>query len=156
MSGPLSSRFRVTATSCSAHRLCALCVAPFPASGRLPTLAPRPRTGPPAISLSFPSSFGDTTARTPASSSGPPSTLLYFPLRRSRRKHAMFLTLSPQHAPSMYPIPAASTSGVLLPTVRLYKIPLVLALLLHPHSSCFHSRTMKSRRRCEARFVYLR
>ena len=40
-----------------------------PIGSRLPRLVPRP--GPPP-SLSFPYSFGDTTARTPASSSGPP------------------------------------------------------------------------------------
>ena len=51
---------------------CALCVSPFSqhsVGSRL--LCLRPRTRPP-ISLSFPSSFGDTTARTPDSSSGPP------------------------------------------------------------------------------------
>ena len=132
--GSLAPRFRVAAASCSARRLCALCVAPFPqhpVGSRLSRLVPC--TGPP-FPLPFLSSFGDTTARTPASSSGPLS-LLYFLLRRSRRKHAMFPTLSPQHAPSVYPIPAASASGVLLPTsVRLYKLPLVLALLLHLHS----------------------
>ena len=41
-----------------------------PASGRLSTLMPHPSYWTP-LSLSFPS-FGDTTARTPTSSSGPP------------------------------------------------------------------------------------
>ena len=42
-------------------------------------------------------------------------------------------TLSPQHVPSVYPIPAASASGVLLPiSIRPYKIPLVLPFPLHP------------------------
>ena len=47
----------------------------------------------------------------------------------------MFSILSPQHAPSVYSILAASTSDVLFPlSICFYKIPLVLALLLHPHS----------------------
>ena len=45
----------------------------------------------------------------------------------------MSLTLSPQHAPSVYSIPAAATSGVLLSlSIRLYKIPLVLLFFFIP------------------------
>ena len=46
--GSLAPRFRVAAASCSARRLCALCVAPFPqhpVGSRLSRLVPR--TGPP-------------------------------------------------------------------------------------------------------------
>ena len=45
----------------------------------------------------------------------------------------MFPTLSPQHAPSVYPIPAASASGVLRPTsVRRYKTPWSLLFFFIP------------------------
>ena len=135
--------------------LCTVRCSFSPASGRLSTLTPRPSYRTPLpLPLFFFCEHGRPHAclieRTP-------STLLYFPLCRSHRKRTMFLILSPQHAPSVYPIPAASTSGVLRPnSVRLYKIPLVLALLLHPHSSHIHSRATKSSCRCEARFSSLR
>jgi len=86
--GSLAPRFRVAAASCSARRLCALCVAPFPqhpVGSRLSRLVPR--TGPPP-SLSFSSSFGDPTARTPASSSGPAPFLPFiFPLSFAQEAH---------------------------------------------------------------------
>jgi len=85
--GSFAPRFRVAAASCSARRLCALCVAPFPqhpVGSRLSRLVPR--TGPPP-SLSFPSSFGDTTARTPASSSGPPLLSFISPLPLAQEAH---------------------------------------------------------------------
>ena len=69
----------------------------------------------PPFHFSFLYSFGDTTARTPTSSSRPdPLSSPYFPLRRSHRKRTMSPTLSPQHSPSVYPSPAASAIGVLL------------------------------------------
>ena len=154
--GSLAPCFRVATASCSARRLCALCVSPFsPASGRLSTLTPRPSYRTPPFPFSFLYSFGDMTARTPASSSGPdPLSSPYFPLRRSHRKRTMSPTLSPQHAPFVYSIPAASASGVLRPTsVHCYKIPLVLALLLHPHSPRIRSRATKSSRHCGAKFI---
>jgi len=46
----------------------------------------------------------------------------------------MAVFIPPQHDSSVYRIHAFSASGVLRPTsVRHYKIPLVLGLLLHPH-----------------------
>ena len=46
----------------------------------------------------------------------------------------MAVFIPPQHDSSVYPIHAVSTSRVLRPTsVRHYKMPLVLAFLLHPH-----------------------
>ena len=103
------------------------------------------------------SSFGDTTAaRLPRRVDPSPSPLLYFPLRRSRRKHAMFPTLSPYHAPSVYPIPAASASGVLLPSpFSSIKSPWTLLFFFIPFPH-IRSRAMKSNRHCEARFVSLR
>ena len=45
----------------------------------------------------------------------------------------MFSILSPQHAPSVYPIPAATASGVLRPiSVRLYKYPWSLLFFFIP------------------------
>jgi len=155
--GSLAPRFRVAAASCSARRLCALCVAPFPqhpVGSRLSCLVPR--TGPPLPSLFLLLLVTRPPARLPHRVDLPLFSPLFFPCR-SHRKRTVSPTLSPQHAPSMYPIPAASTSGVLRPnSVRLYKIPLVLALLLHPHSSHIHSRATKSSCRCEARFGSLR
>jgi len=125
-----------------------------PASGRLSTLTPRPSYRTPLPSLFLLLLVTRPPARLPRR-----ADLLYshlFPIR-SRGKRTMSPTLSSQRAPSVYPIPAASTSDVLHPnSVRLYKIPLVLALLLHPHSSHIHSRATKSSHRCEARFGRLR
>ena len=70
MSGPLSSRFRVTAISCSARRPCALCTFPFLASGRLSAPHRRsPYRTPLPLPLFF---FCEHGRRMPASSSGPP------------------------------------------------------------------------------------
>ena len=63
-------------------------------------------------------------------------------------------TLSPQREPAVYSIHAGSTSSVLRPiSVRHYKMPLVLALLLHPHPSRILSRATRSSRHCGTRFV---
>ena len=70
VSGPLSPHFRVATASCSARRLCALRISPFPqhpVSSRLSRLVPIPD---PPISPSF-LLFVDTTTRMSASSSGP-------------------------------------------------------------------------------------
>ena len=84
--------------------------------------------------------FVDTTARTPASSSGPPLISFIFPFA-ARARSAPWSGLSPQHDPSLYLIHAIATSGVLRPTsVHRYKISLVLALLLHPHFPRIRSR----------------
>jgi len=148
--GSLAPRFRVAAASCSARRLCALCVAPFPqhpVGSRLSRLVPR--TGPPHFPfLSFFLLWTQPPARLPHRADLP-SPLLYLPLCCSCRERTMSPTLSPQHAPSVYPIPAASASGVLRPTsVRLYKIPLVLA----PFPRIWSIAT-RSSRHCEDRFV---
>ena len=157
--GSLAPCFRVAAASCRTQRPCALCAFPFP--GVRSALYPAPSfpvLDPPSFPLPSPF-FLLLVTRPPARlpHRADPLSSPLFPLSRSRRKRTMSPSLSPQHAPSMCPIPTASASGVLRPTsVRLYKIPLVLALLLHPHSPRIHSRATKSSRRCEARFVSLR
>ena len=136
-----------------------LCTVRFsfsPASGRLSTLTPHPSYRTPPSSPFFLLLVTHPPSRGPRRVDLPLFSPLFFPYR-SHRKRTVSPTLSPQHAPSVYPIPAASTSGVLRPnSVCLYKIPLVLALLLHPHSSHIHSRATKSSCRCEARFGSLR
>ena len=104
----------------------------FPASGWLLTLIPHPSYWTPTPSLL--SSFGDTAARTPPSSSAPSYLPSFISPPLAHIGSAPWSTLVPQHDPSVYSIHAVSTSGVLRPTsVRRYKMPLVLALLLlHP------------------------
>ena len=131
--GSLAPRFRVATASCSARRLCALCVSPFPTiRSALDSHASSLVLDPPSLSLSILSSFGDTTARTPPSSSAPSYLLSFISHPLACAGSAPCPCLSPRHDPSVYSIHAASTSNVLRPTsICLYKIPLVLALLLH-------------------------
>ena len=155
MSGPLAPVF-----TWSWHRAalavfvhCAFFL--FPASGRLSTLTPRPSYRTP-YSPSLLSSFGDMVTHTPSPPSESPPLSLILPLL-ARAGSAPWLTLSPQREPSVYPIHAVSTSSVLCPTsVRHYKMPLVLALLLHPHTSQIRSRATRSSHHCGTRFVRLR
>ena len=143
---PLAPCSRMAAPSCRTRRLCALCVSPFPSiQSALDPHASSPYRTP--LSLSFLSSFGGTTAHTPPSSSAPSYFLSFNFHTLACAGSTPCPTLSPQREPSVYPIYAASTSGVLRATpVHHYKIPLVLALLLHPHSPCIRSRAMKSSR----------
>ena len=112
-----------------------LCTVRFsfsPASGRLLTPTPHPCTGP---LFPLPSFFFCEHGRPHASLVEHTSYLLSFishPLTCAGR--APWLCLPPPHEPSVHPIHAASPFGVLRSTsVRHYKIPLVLALLLlHP------------------------
>ena len=70
--GSLALCFRVAAASCRTRRPCALCAFPFPGVRSALYPAPSFPIPDPPFPLPFPSSFGDTTARTPALSSGPP------------------------------------------------------------------------------------
>jgi len=91
-----------------------------------------PRTGPPLF-LSFPSSFGDTTARTPASSSGPPLLSFISPsiarigsapcLRPYLHSMHRLCTLAPPHPPSVCCFPLS---------IRLYKYPWSLLFFFIP------------------------
>ena len=75
MSRSVASHFRVAMALCSARHLCALCTSPFPSiRSALDSHASSLVPDPPPFLLPFLSSFGDTTARTPASSSGPLSS----------------------------------------------------------------------------------
>ena len=70
-----------------------------------------------------------------------PSPLPYPPSARVCTRSAPWPTLSPQREPTVYSIHVVSTSSALRPiSVRHYKMPLVLALLLHPHPSRIQSR----------------
>ena len=69
----------------------------------------------------------------------------------------MFSILSPQHEPSVYPIPAASAFGVLLPiSVHLYKYPWSLLFFFILIPLAFRRIAMRSGRHFEAKFVCLR
>ena len=115
-----------------------------PASGRLSTLTPRPsyRTPLPLHPFFFcehgrPHACLVERTRPPLLSFISPFT--------ARVGSAPCPSLSSQHEPSVYPIHSASTASDLHSTsVRHYKIPLVLALLLHPHSPRIWSRATKS------------
>ena len=130
--GPLAPISSVAATSWRTHRLCALCVSLFPSirsalDSHASSLVPN------TPSLSFLSSFGDPTARTPSSSRAPSYLLSFISHPLACAGSTSWPCLSPQHEPSVFPIHITSTSGVLRPTsIHHYKIPLVLVLLLHP------------------------
>jgi len=113
-------------------RPCVLCASPFsrhPVGSRSHILVPyRP---PP-----FPAPFLLLGTRPPHAFLVERTLLLSspYPPSAARAGSAPWPTLSPQHEPSVYPIHAVSTFGALRPTsVHHYKIPMDLALLLHPH-----------------------
>ena len=121
-----------------------LCTVRFsfsPTSGRLSTLSPCPSYRTPLPLSLFSWKHGRPHAclveRTP-------SPLPY--LLPARAGSTPWPCLSPHHEPSVYPIHTTSTSSVLRPTsIRHYKIPLVLALLLHPHFPRIRSRATRFR-----------
>ena len=129
--GSLAPRSCVAMASCRTRHLCALCISPFPSiQSALDSHASSPYRTPLPLSL-----FSKKHGRPHASLVEHTSYLLSFishPL--ACVESAPWPCLSPQHEPFVYPIHTTSTSGVLRPTsIRLYKIPLVLALfLLHP------------------------
>ena len=128
VSGPLAPCPRMSATSCRTHRPRALCASPFPDLRSALDPHPRLRTGPPSLLLGTRS-----PARLPCRVNTLSSLLVPPPLTCAGS--APWPTLSPQREPAVYPIHIVSTSGALRPiSVRHYKMPLVLALLLHPHS----------------------
>ena len=137
VSGPLAACSRVATTSCCTHRPRVLCVYPSIGS-RSHALILVPDPLPPFAS------FGDTVAHTPSSSSeSPPLSLILPPLAHAGS--APWPTSLTQHEPSVSLIHVVSTSGALRPiSVHHYKMPLVLALLLHPHSHRIRSRATRS------------
>jgi len=120
----------------------------FLASGLLLILALVPLPDPPSFSFwGHGRSHASLVERTL-------SALLYSPLPLAYAGSAPWPTLSPQREPTVDYVHAVSTSIVLRPIfVRRYKMPLVLALLLHPHPSRIRSRATRSSRHCETRFV---
>ena len=107
---------------------CALLL--FPASGPLLILALVPVPDTPPFFLLF---WTRPPARLPRRANPLSSPL--FPPPLAYAGSAPWSTLSPQREPTVYPIHDVSTFGALRPIfVRHYKIPLVLALLLHSHS----------------------
>jgi len=154
--GSLAPCSRVATASCRNRRLCALCVSPFPSiRSALNSHASSPYQTP--LSPSLLSSFGDMTTCTPPSSSAPSYLPSFISHPLTCAGSAPCPPLSPQHELPMYPIHAISTFGVLCPTsVRHYKIPLVLALVLHSHSHRLRSGATKSNPHYGARFISLR
>jgi len=137
-----------------------LCTVRFsfsPTSGRLSTLSPCPSYWTPPFPLP-PFFFCEHGRPHACLVERTPSPLLSFIFSPTARVgSAPCSTLSLQYEPPVYPILAGSPSGVLRPTsIRHYKIPFVLALLLHPQSPRTQSRAMKPSHHWGARFVSLR
>ena len=149
VSGPLAPCPRMAMTSCRTCRPRALCASTFPGLRSALDTRPRPCTVPPPFFLLLGTR---PSARLPRRANPLSSPL--FPPPLAYAGSAPWSTLSPQREPAVYPIHAVSTSGALRPiSVRHYKMPWVLALLLHPYPSRIQSRATRSSRHCGTRFV---
>ena len=129
VSSPLAPCPRMASTSCRTRRPRALYVSHFPCLRSALDPRPHPRIRPPPFFLLLGTRPPACLRRRVNPLSSP---LLPPPLTCAGS--TPWPTVSPRCEPVVYPIHAISTSGALRPmSVRHYKMPLVLALLLHSH-----------------------